>query len=98
MRFLMIVKATEDSEAGVPPDPRTLAAMGELMQDMAKAGLLLGGEGVTPSSKGKRIKVAGGKVVSVIDGPFAETKELIAGYALVRVGSWEELEPWTERF
>ena len=98
MRFLLMVKATEESEAGVPPSPELLAAMGQLMADMAKAGILLGGAGLQPSSQGKRIKIAGGKVASVTDGPFAETKELIAGYALVQVNSWEDLQPWTERF
>lgn len=98
MRFMLMVKATEDSEAGVPPTPAQLKGMGALMEDMARAGILLGGEGLTPSSRGKRMKIEGGKIVSVIDGPFAETKELVAGYALVNVGSWEELQPWSERF
>ena len=98
MRFMLMVKATEDTEAGVPPTPAQLKGMAELMEDMARAGILLGGEGLTPSSRGKRMRIEGGKVVSVIDGPFAETKELVAGYALVEVGSWEELEPWSVRF
>ncbi len=98
MRYMMMVKATEDSGAGVPPTAEQLHAMGKLMEDMARAGILLGGEGLTPSSKGKRMKIADGRIVSVVDGPFAETKELVAGYCLVEVGSWEELEPWFVRF
>ena len=98
MRFLMMVKATEESEAGIPPRPEQLAAMGQLMEDMARAGILMGGEGLQPSSKGKRIKISGGKVAGVTDGPFAETKEVIAGYALVKVKTWDELQPWMERF
>lgn len=98
MRFMLMVKATEKTEAEVPPTADQLHGMAELMEDMARAGILLGGEGLTPSSRGKRMKIAGDKIVSVIDGPFAETKELVAGYALVEVGSWEELQPWSERF
>jgi len=98
MRFLMMVKATEDSEAGLPPAAGQMAAMGQLMEDMASAGILLAADGLAPSSKGKRIRVEGGRIVSIIDGPFAETKELVAGYALVQVNSWDDLEPWTERF
>ena len=98
MRFMLMVKANEDSEAGVPPTKEQLQGMLRLMEDMAKAGILFGGDGLKPSSFGKRYKISGGKVVDVTDGPFAETKELLAGYALVQVDSWEELEKWTERF
>ena len=98
MRFMMMVKATPESEAGAPPKPEEMQAMGELMEDMAKAGILLGGEGLTPSSKGRRLTIAGGKVVSVVDGPFAETKELVAGWAIAQCASWDELAPWIDRF
>lgn len=95
---MLMVKATEESEAGVMPPAEQLHAMGKLMEDMADAGILLGGEGLQPSSQGKRVKIAGGKVVAVTDGPFTEAKELIGGYALVEVASWEDLQPWMERF
>jgi hypothetical protein len=98
MRYMLMIKASEDTEAGVPPTPEQLQAMGALMEDMAKAGVLLGGDGLQPSSKGKRMKISGGKVVSVTDGPFAETKELVAGYAVLQVASYEELMEWNERF
>jgi hypothetical protein len=98
MRFMMMVKANEDTEAGVPPTKEQLEGMGRLMEDMANKGILLGGDGLKPSSFGKRFKISGGKIVSVTDGPFAETKELIAGYALVQVDSWEELDKWNKRF
>ena len=98
MRFMLIVKATEDTEAGVPPTREQLQGMGELMEDMAKAGILLGGDGLKPSSYGKRLSISDGKVVRVTDGPFTETKELIAGFALVQVDSYEDLAPWMERF
>ena len=98
MRYMLMIKANEDTEAGVPPTPGQLQAMGQLMEEMAEAGVLLGGDGLQPSSKGKRIKIAGGKIVSVTDGPFTETKEVVAGYAVVQVDSYEELERWNERF
>jgi hypothetical protein len=98
MRFLMIVKATEDSEAGVLGKPEEYAAMGELMEDMAKAGHLILADGLKPSSEGKRLKISGGKITKIIDGPFAETKELVAGYALADFPSWEVCLKWSERF
>ncbi|MEX2555803.1 MAG: YciI family protein [Actinomycetota bacterium] len=98
MRFLMMVKATEDSEAGVLGKPEEYAAMGELMEDMAKAGHLILADGLKPSSEGKRLKISGGKIVKVIDGPFTETKELIAGYVLADFPSWEVCLKWSERF
>jgi hypothetical protein len=84
MRVMAIVKATEDSEAGVMPREELLAAMGEFNEEMVKAGVLLAGEGLQPSSKGARVGFGGDGERSVIDGPFAETKELIAGYWLLR--------------
>ena len=79
MRFMIIVKASKDSEAGVMPDEKLLAAMGKFNEDLAKAGVMLAGDGLHPSSKGARVRFSGAKR-SVIDGPFAETKELIAGF------------------
>jgi hypothetical protein len=98
MRFMMLVKANKDSEAGVLPSKEVLVGMGNLMQDMANAGVLLAGEGLQPSSKGKRLKFSGGKVTSVTDGPFAESKELIAGFCMIQVDSWAEALRWSERF
>ena len=89
MRFMVIVKATKDSEAGVLPDEKLLAAMGKYNEELVKAGVMLAGEGLQPSSKGARVKFSGTKR-TVIDGPFAETKELIAGYWLWQVKSKEE--------
>jgi len=89
MRFMMIVKASNDSEAGVMPDDSHIAAMTKYNEEMAKAGILLDLAGLQPSSKGTRIKFAGGKS-SVVEGPFAETKGLIAGYWLIQVKSKEE--------
>jgi hypothetical protein len=98
MRFFMMVKATEDSEAGLPPKAEVVAKMGALIEDMAKAGKLIMGDGLTPSSQGKRLVVSGGKITKVIDGPFAETKELIAGYALAEFSGWDEAMEWNVRF
>ena len=98
MRFMMFVKATPESEAGEFGKQETYVAMGELMQDMAKAGILLAADGLTPSSKGKRQSISDGKIVRVIDGPFAEAKEIVSGFCMVEVSSWEALEPWNERF
>lgn len=98
MRFMMFVKATPESEAGELGKPETYAAMGELMQDMAQAGILLAADGLTPSSQGKRQSIRDGKVVRVLDGPFAETKEIVSGFCMVEVPSWEALAPWNERF
>ena len=98
MRFMMMVKADKDSEAGVLPSKEILVGMGNLMEEMAKAGVLLAGEGLQPSSKGKRLKFSGGKVTLVTDGPFAETKELIAGFCMIQVDSWAEVLEWSGRF
>jgi len=97
MRFMIIRKADKDTEAYVMPTERLLAEMGKYMEEMASAGILLAGEGLHPSSKGSRVKFSGGKP-SVIDGPFAETKELIAGYSLIQVNSKEEAVEWAKRW
>jgi hypothetical protein len=96
MRFMMIVKANKDSEAGVMPGEELIAAMTKYNEELAKAGVLLDLAGLHPSSKGARIKFSGGKR-AVIDGPFAETKELIAGYWLIQVKSREEAIEWAKR-
>jgi hypothetical protein len=93
---MIIVKATKDSEAGVMPNERLLAEMGKFNEELAKAGVLLAGEGLQPSSKGARVKFSGSKR-TVIDGPFAETKELIAGFWLWKVKSKEEAIEWVKR-
>ena len=97
MRFMIIVKATKDSEAGVMPDEKLLAEMAAYHVQLAKAGMLLDGSGLQPSSKGWRVKYSGAKR-TVVDGPFAETKELIAGYTLIQAKSREEALEWTHRF
>ena len=97
MRFMIIVKATQDSEAGVMPGEQLLATMQKYHEELVKAGVLLDASGLKPSSKGWRIKYAGDKR-SVIDGPFAETKELVAGYTIIQVKSREEALAWTKRF
>jgi hypothetical protein len=96
MRFIVIVKATKDSEAGVMPSEKLLAAMGKYNEELVKAGVMLAGEGLQPSSKGKRIKFSGAKR-TVIDGPFTETKELIAGFWLWQVRSMDEAIEWVKR-
>lgn len=96
MRFMVIVKATKDSEAGVMPSEQLLAAMGNYNQELVKAGIMLAGEGLQPSSKGARIRFSG-KNRTVIDGPFAETKELIAGFWIWQVKSKEEAIEWLKR-
>jgi hypothetical protein len=96
MRFMAIVKANKDSEAGVPPSKELLAAMGKFNEEMVKAGVLLAAEGLQPSANGARIKFSGNKR-SVIDGPFTETKELIAGFWLLQVKSKEEAIEWIKR-
>ena len=96
MRVMVIVKATTNSEAGVLPDEKLLTAMGKYNEELVKAGVMLAGEGLHPSSRGKRVKFAGGKK-TVIDGPFAETKELIAGFWLWQVKSMEEALEWLKR-
>ncbi|MGQ0810690.1 MAG: YciI family protein [Nitrospiraceae bacterium] len=96
MRFMILVKADKNSEAGALPDEKLLTEMGKYNEELAKAGVLLAGEGLQPSSKGARVKFSGSKR-SVIDGPFAETKELIAGYWLWQVKSKEEAIEWVKR-
>jgi hypothetical protein len=96
MRFMVIVKASKDSEAGVLPDEKILAAMGKYNEELAKAGVLLAGEGLHPSSMGARVKFSGAKR-TVTDGPFAETKELIAGFWLWQVKSKEAAIEWLKR-
>jgi hypothetical protein len=96
MRFMVIVKANKDSEAGVLPDEKLLADMGKFNEELAKAGVLLAAEGLQPSSKGARVRFSGSKR-TVIDGPFAETKELIAGFWLFQVKSKEEAIEWVKR-
>jgi hypothetical protein len=96
MRFMAIVKANKDSEAGVMPSRELLAAMGKFNEEMVKAGVLLAGEGLKPSSKGARVKFSGNKR-TVVDGPFSESKELIAGFWLLQVKSKEEAIEWIKR-
>jgi hypothetical protein len=96
MRFMIIVKASRDSEAGVMPSQQLLAEMGKFNEELAKAGVLLAAEGLQPTSKGARVKFSGSKR-TVIDGPFAETKELIAGFWLWEVKSKEEALEWVKR-
>lgn len=96
MRVMMIVKANEDSEAGKMPSEELLAAMGKYNEELIKAGVLLDGSGLRPSSKGARIRFSGAKK-TIIDGPFTETKELIAGYWILQVKSWEEALEWAKR-
>jgi hypothetical protein len=97
MRFMIVVKATKESEAGLMPEEKLIAAMATYHEELAKAGVLLDGTGLHPSSKAWRIKYKGDKR-TVVDGPFAETKELIAGYTLIRVKSRAEALEWTKRF
>src|SRR6185503_2055209 len=96
MRFMVIVKATPNSEAGIMPSQKLLAAMGAFNEELVKAGVMLAGEGLQPSSKGARVKFSGG-TRTVIDGPFAETKELIAGFWLWQVKSKDEAIEWVKR-
>ncbi len=96
MRCLVIVKANKDSEAGVMPNQKILEDMGKFNEELAKAGVMLAAEGLHPSSKGKRVKFSGGKA-TVIDGPFTETKELIAGFWLWQVRSMDEAIEWLKR-
>ncbi len=96
MRFMMIVKASADSEAGMMPSEELLSAMGKFNEEMVKAGVLLDASGLHPSSKGFRIKYASGRR-TVVDGPFTETKELIAGYWVIQVKSREEALEWAKR-
>ena len=96
MRVMVIVKATRNSEAGLMPGEKLLADMGKFNEELVKAGVMLAGEGLHPSSKGKRVVFSGGKK-TVVDGPFAETKELVAGFWLWQVKSIEEALEWARR-
>jgi hypothetical protein len=96
MRFIVMVKATKDSEAGMLPDEKMLAAMGKYNEELAKAGVMLAGEGLKPSSQGARVRFSGASR-TVIDGPFTETNELVAGFWLWRVDSLQEAIEWVKR-
>lgn len=96
MRVMVIIKANENSEAGLMPSKKLLTDMGNFNEELVKAGVMLAGEGLHPSSKGKRVKFSGGQRI-VTDGPFAETKELIAGFWLWNVKSMEEAVEWVKR-
>ena len=96
MLFMVIVKASKESEAGGPPDPQSLAEMGKFNEELIKAGVIVAMEGLHPSSKGVRVRTSDGKR-TIIDGPFAETKELVAGFWLWRVGSKQEAIDWVTR-
>jgi hypothetical protein len=96
MRFMVLVKANEDSEAGVMPSEELLTEMGKFNEELVKAGVMLAGEGLHPSSKGARVRFSG-RERSVIDGPFTEAKELVAGYWLIEVKSLDEAIEWVKR-
>jgi hypothetical protein len=96
MKFMILVKATKDSESGALPDEKLLTEMGKYNEELVKAGIMLAGEGLHPSSKGARVKFSGTKR-TVMDGPFAETKELVAGFWLWQVKSKEEAIEWVKR-
>ncbi|MBM7060056.1 YciI family protein [Pseudomonas sp. UL073] len=96
MRFMIIIKATQDSEAGKMPDEQLLAAMGKFNEELVQAGVMLAGDGLHPSSRGARVRFSGGKH-SVTDGPFAETKELIAGFWIWQLNSLQEAIDWVKR-
>ena len=97
MRYMIIVKATEDSEAGVLPTQEQMSEMAAYHEELAKAGVLLDASGLQASAQGWRVKYAGGEK-KIVDGPFSETKELIAGYTIIQVKSREEAVEWTRRF
>lgn len=97
MRILGLLKADESSERGDPPSPELMADVGKFMEEITKAGVILATDGLQPSSRGKRVRLTGGKV-TVIDGPFTESKELVASYALMQVKTMEEAVQWTTRF
>ena len=97
MRFMILRKADKQTEAGVMPSEALLAAMGAYMEEMGKAGVLLSGEGLQPSAKGARVKLSGGKP-TVMDGPFAETKELVAGFCIIQTKSRQEAIDWVKRW
>src|SRR5687768_9545922 len=96
MRFVVLVKANKDSESGAMPKESELAEMGNFNDELVKAGMMLAGEGLHPSKKGKRIEFSG-KGHKVIDGPFAETKELVAGFWILQAKSWDEVMTWMKR-
>lgn len=96
MRFMLIVKATDETEAGVPPSRELLEEMGKFNEELANAGVMLAGEGLQPSSKGARVLFSGEKR-TVVDGPFTETKELIAGFWLIQAKSLDEAVEWVKR-
>ena len=96
MRFMILIKADKNSEAGIMPDQKLLAEMGKYNEELAKAGVMLAGDGLQPSSKGARVRFAG-DTRTVIDGPFAETKELIAGFWMLQVKSLAEAIEWVKR-
>lgn len=96
MRFMILLKANEESEAGVMPSEEILAAMGKYNEELANAGVMLGGEGLQPSSKGARVTFSGGKA-TVVDGPFTETKELLAGFWIFQTKSLAEAIEWVKR-
>jgi hypothetical protein len=97
MRVMMIVKANQDSENGVLPSDAALQAMGRYNEELVKAGIMLDGAGLKPSSAGARVELFAGRAPRVVDGPFAETKELIAGYWIIQVKSLEEAVEWAKR-
>jgi hypothetical protein len=97
MRFMIFVRANPDTEAGVMPEEKLIAAMADYHEELAKAGVLLDASGLQPSSKGARIRFSGGRR-TFIDGPFTETKELVAGYTLIQVKTREEGLEWAKRF
>jgi hypothetical protein len=97
MRFMVMVRATRTSESGVLPDPQLLADMGRYNEELIKAGVMLDGVGLQPSAKGARVRFSAGNQRTVVDGPFAETKELIAGYWMWKVGSKDEALRWLTR-
>jgi hypothetical protein len=96
MRFMVIVRATQDSEAGVMPSEQLLTEMGKFNEELVKAGIMLAGEGLHPSAKGKRVRFSGSNRI-VVDGPFAETKELIAGFWIWQCKSMDEAVEWVKR-
>ncbi|HXS53645.1 MAG TPA: YciI family protein [Usitatibacter sp.] len=97
MRFMVMVKATKDSEAGVMPDQKLLADMGRFNEELVKAGVMQAGDGLQPSSKGARVKFSKDGKRTVVDGPFAETKELVAGFWIWKVKSRQEAIEWMKR-
>src|SRR5712692_8197162 len=97
MRFMVMVKATKDSEAGKMPDEKLLAEMGKFNEELVNAGIMQAGEGLHPSSRGARIKFSRDNKRTVVDGPFAETKELVAGFWIIQVKSREEAIEWAKR-